>query len=168
MILSDRDILELLEKGKIKIEPFEISQLGPASVDLSLSNRWWRFKKGFKKIDLEKPWEHYMESFVADKVEIKPKELILGITQEKITLPDDIMGFLEGRSRFARIGLSVHITSSLLHPGVDNHQVLEIMNNSPYPIVLKKGLRISQLVLIKLNSPTTKPYKKFGKIAVKQ
>ena len=56
-------------------------------------------------------------------------------------------GRLEGRSRYARIGLSVHITAGFVHPGVSNKQVLEIVNSGPYDLVLKPGLKICQLII---------------------
>ena len=87
-------------------------------------------------------------------------------TVEKITLPRDIIGNLEGRSRFARMGLVIHITSALVQPGSNNHQVLEIVNLAPFTVKLHAGMRISQVVFEKLISPTTKPYAKFGKIAI--
>ena len=42
------------------------------------------------------------------------------------------VGILEGRSRYARVGLTVHVTASLVQPGSDNHQILEIVNLSPF------------------------------------
>jgi dCTP deaminase len=66
---------------------------------------------------------------------------------EKITLPDNICAWIGGRSRFARIGLFVHITASFVQPGISNHQVLEMYNASPIPLAIYPGLRICQLVL---------------------
>ena len=78
------------------------------------------------------------------------------------------MGKLEGRSRYARMGVIIHTTSALVQPGSDNRQVLEIVNLAPFPIKLSAGMRISQIVFEYLKSPTSKPYSKFGKIARKQ
>jgi deoxycytidine triphosphate deaminase len=46
--------------------------------------------------------------------------------------------------------------------------VLEIVNFAPFPVTIRKGMRISQIVFEMLDKPTEKPYAKFGKIAVKQ
>ena len=78
---------------------------------------------------------------------MKPNETVRGVTKEKVTFPPDIAGRIEGRSRFARIGLGVHITSGFIHPGADNVQVLEISNMSPNELVLAPGLKICQIVL---------------------
>lgn len=171
MILSDQDIKKLIKDGKIKIEPFEESQIGSASIDLTLGNEWSTFKKEFlgKTIDLDKT--SFKESFdvkISPNITLAPGQLCLAITKEKITLPSDIMGKLEGRSRFARMGLIIHTTSALVQPGSSNRQVLEIVNLAPFPVTIHENMRISQVVLEKLESPTTKPYAKFGKIATNQ
>lgn len=78
------------------------------------------------------------------------------------------MGVLGGRSRYARMGLTVHITSAVVQPGSNNHQVLEIVNFAPFPIKLHTGMRVSQIFFQKMESKTSRPYSQFGKIAKKQ
>lgn len=169
MILSNLDIKKMISTKEMKIEPLKEDQIGPASVDLTISNIWWKFKNNTKLIQPDKqPWYKLMEEFTSNKVVLKPQELVLGITKERITLSNKIMGRLEGRSRYARLGLSVHVTSALIHPGVSNRQVLEIINNSHYPIEIKEGMRLSQAVFFFLNTKTSKPYSKVGKIAKNQ
>jgi dCTP deaminase len=78
---------------------------------------------------------------------LKPGELVLGMTSEKLTLPPNIAGSLEGRSRFARMGLMVHVTASFLQPGIrDMRQVFEIFNASRNAIKLRSGIRIAHVV----------------------
>jgi dCTP deaminase len=171
MLLSNTDIKEYLKKGKIKIKPLKPEQIGPASVDLTLGNRFWFFKKKYvgKRVDLKKiGFKEATKEVRADTCVLGSGEMCLGITKEKITLPPDVMGRLEGRSRYARMGLGVHITSAVVQPGSDNHQVLEIVNNSPFESVFHAGMRISQIVFYRMRSPSTKPYAKYGKIARKQ
>lgn len=171
MALSDTDLRELLKEGTIKIRPLKDEQIGQASIDLTLSNEWWFFKRKYvgSQVDLSKvDFKTATERAVADTVVLGPGEMCLGVTVEKITLPSHIMGRLEGRSRFARMGLSVHITSAVVQPGSDNHQVLEIVNFAPFSVVLHKGMRVSQVIFHYMHSPTSKPYAKFGKIARKQ
>ena len=55
-------------------------------------------------------------------------EETIRLTREKITLPNNIAGWLSSRSRFARLGLMVHISAPFMQPGISNHQVLEISN----------------------------------------
>ncbi|HEY0088514.1 MAG TPA: hypothetical protein VGB37_06705, partial [Candidatus Lokiarchaeia archaeon] len=84
------------------------------------------------------------------------------------TLPSDICAMLEGRTRFARVGLAIHVTSKFINPGANNRQILEIVNLSQSILVLKEGMRICQVIFQKLLSPTSKPYDKFGSFAVNQ
>ena len=76
-----------------------------------------------------------------------PGETIHGITRERITLPGDIGGWLEGRSRFARLGLMIHVTSGFVQPGVTTRQVLEISNVSARTLLIHAGVRLLQIVL---------------------
>lgn len=171
MILSDSDIKRMLKDGTMKIEPLDESQIGGASVDLTLGDEWYFFKDEYSRkiVDLrDTGFREAYELKRAKEITLKPGELCLGKTAERITLPANIMGRLEGRSRYARMGVIIHLTSALVQPGSDNHQVLEIVNLAPFPIKLHAGMRVSQVVFDQLNSPTSKPYARFGEIARKQ
>jgi dCTP deaminase len=72
--------------------------------------------------------------------------MILGITKEKISLSEGISGRLEGRSRFARFGLAVHVTAGFMQPGISNQQVLEIVNLGHAPMALYPGTKICQFI----------------------
>ena len=78
---------------------------------------------------------------------LAPGETIHGITRERITLPGDIGGWLEGRSRFARLGLMIHVTSGFVQPGAATRQVLEMSNVSGRTLLIHAGVRLLQIVL---------------------
>jgi dCTP deaminase len=80
---------------------------------------------------------------------LEPGRTIHGITRERIQLPGDLCGFLEGRSRFARLGLMIHVTSAFVQPGVANRQVLEMSNVADRPLRIHAGVRLCQLVLMR-------------------
>jgi dCTP deaminase len=151
MILAQNKIREAIERGDIIIQPFSEDQVGPASVDLHLGNIFRRFihhNKVFEVTD-EANFEDITEVIVikeGDSLLLKPGETVLGITRERITLSSSLCGWIEGRSRFARIGLGVHITSGFAQPGIDNHQVLEITNLGPTPLALHPDTRICQFI----------------------
>lgn len=171
MVLSDVDIRKAMKGGEIKIKPFKPDQVGQGSVDLTLGGTFWFFKEKYlgKQVDLGKVgFQEATRKVKADTVVLAPGEMCLAISEEKLTLAPDIMGRLEGRSRYARMGLAVHITSAVVQPGSDNHQVFEIVNSAPFTVVLHKGMRISQVVFYRLESPTSRPYAKYGKVARKQ
>ncbi len=157
MILSKPEILKAVRAGRIGIAPFDEKFVGSCSVDLHLGNSFRVFKKtdGKTRVDaLENSFfgkEFQSRSKVVDlkggqTISLSPGELVLGLTLEKITLPKNISGRLEGRSRFARMGLLVHVSSSLVQPGVDNNQILEIMNMSPFTLKLHPKTRICQII----------------------
>lgn len=149
-VLTREEILKEIGRGTLAIEPFEENQVGPGSIDLRLGNEFRVFKKlrnaliVDETISLEDLTERVV---VEDSFTLMPGETVLGITKERLKLPSGICGWLEGRSRFARIGLVIHMTASFIQPGVNNRQVLEIGNLAPFPIVLTPGVRICQVVL---------------------
>ena len=173
MVLSDRDIKSLIRSGKLRFLPaIKDGQIGAASVDLTLDGRFWVFKKEFigkRVVDLAKvDFRMAAKEMKTKSITLPPGGMCLGITREKILMPDNLIGTLEGRSRYASMGLAVHVTSALVQPGSQNHQVLEIVNFAPFPVTIHRGMRISQIVFERLDTPTSKPYARFGKIARRQ
>ena len=153
-VLIGKEIENALKKKLIKIDPLDGSQIGPGSIDLSLGNDFRIFKKRSKIYHVKNDSRFQditKEVHVKDGgyIVIKPGEMILGITKEKITLAENISGRLEGRSRFARFGLAVHVTAGFMHPGISNHQVLEIVNLGHAPLALYPGTRICQFIFEK-------------------
>lgn len=143
--------MELMASGDIRIEPFYDSALGPASYDVSLGSKFRIFDKLDEFIDIrDESFDPAVYGDLIDTnggpIEIMPGQLVLGITRERITLSERVMGWISGRSRFARIGLLVHVSSNIIQPGVSNHQILEIVNLNPRPVRLWPGVRIAQVV----------------------
>ncbi len=153
-ILTRNEIRKAIDQGLIRIEPLEESQIGAGSIDLTLGNEFRIFKKhrGIFHIRDESDFEDLTE-FVSLKegetIIVEPQEMILGITKEKISIADNYCGWLEGRSRFARFGLAIHVTAGFMHPGISNRQVLEIVNLGHARLALYPGTRICQIILEK-------------------
>jgi dCTP deaminase len=148
-ILTHDEILKEISAGNIVIDPFDPNRVGPASVDLHLGNEFRVFRKGHDvvRVTEEANYEEITERIVvSDHLLLMPQETVLGITEEKVTLAPNICGWLEGRSRFSRLGLLVHISASFMQPGIENKQVLEISNFSPMPLALYPGTAICQFV----------------------
>ena len=153
MILSRDEILREVEAGRIKIEPFERKNLSTASIDLTVSRSFRRLVRNEDPIEVNVEVDYRNPSITrlvevpqGGFIEVAPQETLLGITQERIGLPDDVCGWFEGRSRFARLGLLVHISAGFMQPGTFNNQVLEISNMSPRPLRLFPGTPLCQFI----------------------
>jgi dCTP deaminase len=148
-VIVGEELRRLIREGTIRIEPFDESQIGPGSVDIHLGNRFIiynRVRDVFHVTDEADFRDITEEITVEDHFLLLPHESVLGLTRERIALPENICGRLEGRSRFARLGLFVHIAASFMQPGIHNHQVLEMYNASPIPLAIHPGTRICQFV----------------------
>jgi len=151
-ILARDEILKLIKQGKIKINPFKKSQVGAGSIDLHLGNTFRVFKKIHGTFHVKDNEDHRKITKVV-KVKggkyflIMPGEMVHGITREVVSLPNNLAGWIEGRSRFARIGLLTHLSSGCIHPRTTNKTVLEIANLSSIPLAVYPGTKICQVVL---------------------
>jgi dCTP deaminase len=151
-VLTRDAILRELESGRLRIEPLDDpDQIGPASVDLHLG-REIRVPVQHRggPIHVCEDAEIEPETTVMrieDHYVIEPGQTIHGITRERLVLPSDLCAWIEGRSWIARLGLMVHVTAGFVHPGVSNHQVLEMSNVSRAPLAIHPGIRICQIVI---------------------
>ncbi|RIB21874.1 dUTPase-like protein [Gigaspora rosea] len=155
-VLSRDEIKKYLDEKKLIIEPFDQKNVGTASVDLTLSDefRYFIHHNGPVPISDEAGAKDYQKFSRVLKLEegkpyyLGPGQMCLGITREKVTLPSNLCALVEGRSRFARLGLSVHITASLINPGTNNQTVLEIFNASSLTLALHPGTKVCQMIFM--------------------
>ena len=85
---------------------------------------------------------------------LEPRKFVLAQTQERVKLPNNLSGLIEGRSSFARLGISVHITAPKIDPGFNGTITLEMYNHGELSIVLRAGIDApAQLILFKVSSP---------------
>ena len=173
MKLSDKDIIQHLKIGKIAIQP-EPSQdkIKGISVDLRLDNRFRVFNDHTAPyIDLSGPRDEVqaiMDTVMGEEILIgeeeafflHPGELALAATLESVTIPDDLVGWLDGRSSLARLGLMVHVTAHRIDPGWHGQIVLEIFNSGKLPLALRPGMDICAINFETLSSAASKPYNK--------
>ncbi|MGC8569336.1 MAG: dCTP deaminase, partial [Nitrososphaeria archaeon] len=143
--------------GEVVIDPFDERNVGPASIDLTLGSVFRTFKKSMKVVEIREDTD-YRELTNLVTLEngymlLTPGELVHGVTRERVKLPPYISGRIEGRSRFARLGLLVHISSGFVAPGSDGKIVLEIANLSPSTVAIFPGTKICQLILEEVSPP---------------
>jgi dCTP deaminase len=162
MVLSDRTIREQLDAGRISIDPFDESCVQPASIDLRLDDTFLVFRHTSKAyIDLAQDLDGLTEVVRTPRGEpfmLHPGEFALGSTLEKVTLPDDIVGRLEGKSSLGRLGLLTHVTAGFCDPGFSGYLTLELSNVSNLPITLYRGMRVGQISFFTMTTPAQKPY----------
>ncbi|WP_130471354.1 dCTP deaminase [Candidatus Magnetaquicoccus inordinatus] len=169
MRLSDRDLLQRMAEGEITIEPRPAAEsFGSFSVDVRLGHRFQTFQPSASPfLDLSaisgrfSVSEQIMKTVELGDEEqffLHPGEFALGMTLERIKLASHIVGWLDGRSSLARVGLMVHITAHAVDPGWDGHITFEFFNAGRLPLALKPGMRIGAISFEQLSSPTSKPY----------
>lgn len=162
MILSDATLTELIENGQLGIEPFDPDAVQPASIDVRLGQQFSVMHSSrLTHIDPARTSEAVMESTTienGDAFVIHPGEFALGHTAERITLPDDLVGIVNGKSSLGRLGLQVHATAGFVDPGFSGTIVLEFSNVANVPILLRPGMKVAQLVFQKLDRSAARPY----------
>ena len=168
MILSDTDIKTALKSGKIKIQPSPDlkTALGSCSIDLRLGNvfRVFEYSKNAFIDSTKKVEKDHITREVrvksGEKFVMQPGDFVLATTLEKVRIPADLMGRLEGRSSLGRLGLVVHSTASIFDPGWNGNCVLELGNLGRMAVSLTPGMRICAMSFEELKSPADVPYTK--------
>ncbi|AWH89864.1 dCTP deaminase [Limnobaculum parvum] len=171
MRLCDRDIEAYLDSGKLKMTPRPpVERINGATVDVRLGNQFRVFLGHTAAyIDLSGPKEDVsaaLEKVMSDEINLTdeqpfflhPGELALAVTLESVSLPDDIVGWLDGRSSLARLGLMVHVTAHRIDPGWQGKIVLEFYNSGKLPLALRPGMVIGALSFEPLSGPAARPY----------
>ena len=162
MVLSDRTIKEELAKGRIVIEPLDPSDIQPASVDLHLDKKLLVFRNTRQPyIDVRKDLPDLTEiEEIPDDTPfiLHPGEFVLASTMESVTLPDDVVARLEGKSSLGRIGLLIHSTAGYVDPGWSGHLTLELSNVANLPVTLYYRMKIGQISFLRLTTPADNLY----------
>ena len=162
MVLSDHDIKIELAQGRIGIEPLGEGLVQPASVDLRLGNDFRVFRNSTHvAIDPEAHQPDLTEHIVVEEGDafvLHPGQFALGTTLECITVPNDILAKLEGKSSLGRLGLMIHSTAGYIDPGWTGQVTLELSNVASLPILLRPGMRIGQISFERMSSPVDLPY----------
>ncbi|CAL4319159.1 dCTP deaminase [Buchnera aphidicola (Eriosoma lanigerum)] len=171
MRLSDKDIEFWLDSGLLKIFPRPESHLiNGATVDIRLGNRFRVFRSNENKIInlgndeqnikdiLEKTMSPEIFLSKTDYFFLKPSGFALAVTEEKISMPNTLVGWLDGRSSLGRLGLMVHATAHRIDPGWEGKIVLELFNSGKAVLVLQPGMYIGAISFEILSSMSIRPY----------
>lgn len=162
MVLSDKSIREAIAQERIKVDPFDPAAVQPSSIDLRVDNQFRVFRNSrYPYIDVKLPQEDLTELIEVRPDEpfiLHPGEFALGSTLERVTLPDDLVARLEGKSSLGRLGLLIHSTAGFIDPGFDGHITLELSNVSKLPITIYPNMRIGQISFLRTTTPVERPY----------
>lgn len=176
MILSHSEIRDAVQKGEIVFDPpLQEKQWGEATINLRLGAKFTKLKAapgvklsmahGIGTISDSGLWVE--EEFGFDKFGkqrtfcLEPNEFVLALTHERIQMPRHLIAMVEGRSTYARVGLSMHQTAPWIQPGWGGKITLEIRNSGPLNIELTPFLDMPcQLTFFRLTSeiPETSAY----------
>ena len=162
MVLSDRTIRREIEDGRIAIDPFDASMVQPSSIDVRVDRRFRVFHNArYPYIDVRQPMEDLTELVEVGPDErfiLHPGEFVLGQTLEHVTLPDDLVARLEGKSSLGRLGLLIHSTAGFVDAGFSGNLTLELSNVANLPITIYHGMPIGQLSFMRMDGPVEHPY----------
>lgn len=167
--LSDRDILAEMASGRLCIDPpIDVdTQLDACSVDLRLGDTfWWLNAQHIRLIETWEPipgdvW--HMTTITGGEghkgaLYLQSGQSVLATTVETMTLPNDLMARMDGRSSLARVNVIVHGTAGVFKPGWNGRPVLELSNIGRVAVALRPGMRICSFTFERLTGPAERPY----------
>ncbi len=158
MILSDYDVRVLVRAGEILIDPLDPDVIRENGLDLRLGERYCRFRRTDRVLDPRSPGdprEFYDCGSSSTEIIIGPYEHVLLHTMEYIRLPSYIAGLVNLRSTWARTG--IYVPATVVDAGFEGQLTIEVIGSS-FPVKLYPGDRFLHLVLVKLNTPSERPY----------
>lgn len=168
-LLSKSGLLDAMQRDletRLVITPLlDPKQVGSASIDVRLGTEFLLLRRTRGPgLDPGVGSQHEVEDIqervvvpLGEKLWLHPQHFVLAATLEYIRLPTDLGAYVVGRSSWGRVGLIV-ATAVLVHPGFAGCLTLELVNEGDSPIALWPGLRIAQLAVHSLSSPTDRPY----------
>src|SRR5450432_15642 len=141
MILSDKRIMEEMEKGTIKVLPYERASLGSNSYDVHLGPWLATYREHI--LDAKKHNEIESFEIPEDGFVLYPHIFYLGVTAE-YTETHEHVPFLEGKSSTGRLGIDIHATAGKGDVGFCGNWTLEI--SVKQPVRIYPGMPIGQLI----------------------
>jgi len=148
-VLTHDEIIKLVNNDELKIEPYDISEVRENGLDLRVGYEYAQYSYSNQIVD---PCELTNSSDLFKIVEAKdgkipipPLNFVLLATLERIKFPENVVGFCNLRSTFARYGLSMSPT--IIDVGFEGNITIEIINSSSNYILLRPGMRFLHVIL---------------------
>jgi dCTP deaminase len=162
MVLSDRTIKAEVAAGRLIFDPYDESLVQPSSVDMRVDRQFRVFHNArYPFIDVKQPMDGLTELVTVKGEEpfiLHPGEFVLGQTLERVSLPDDLVARLEGKSSLGRLGLLIHSTAGFVDAGFEGNLTLELSNVANLPITIYHGMPIGQISFMRMDGPVERPY----------
>lgn len=156
MILSDKEIREMIDSGRLSITPFDEGQIQPAGVDFTLGNTFGKLIASGGEMIMPGGKPGY-KMITANRYLLDPGEFVLASTLEYFRFPDDLVAMIGGRSSYSRLGLFVQNTG-WISPGFHGQLTIELYNAGKAAVVVESGERLGQLLFAKTGTPAESPY----------
>jgi dCTP deaminase len=156
-ILAKKEMQRLYRDRLLVITPIlDNDQIRDSSIDLRLGNEFIVTRRTtFSSLDpasgtrLRREIQQYQERIRINRRKrfvLHPNQLVLGCTLEYVSLPNEVAGYVVGRSSWGRLGLVI-ATATAVAPLFKGSITLELLNLGEVPLVLYPGVRVAQLVL---------------------
>jgi dCTP deaminase len=168
MIMSDRDLKDLLKSNKLIVKPLCEDSIQQNGIDFKISNEIAACREtncnelidSTSNEDIKK----FYHTLVSDNgyFVFYPLHHYLLLTQEKVKMPRDIMGFCALRSTFARLGFVSPLT--VIDAGFEGTLTIGVLYGGSIPIKVPVGCRFLHVVFGQLKTEVDLPYKGFYKM----
>ena len=149
MILANDELKKLISLGRLKVDPLYPDTVRENGLDLRIGGEYaiYAYEGTVVRPCELKDARHLFRVVKADEVVIPPRSFVLLTTEEYVKMPEDVAGLANLRSTLARYGLSVPPT--VVDVGFEGNITIEVVNESPNTLVLKRGMRFLHLILVK-------------------
>lgn len=162
-ILSDTEIISLINSKGFNIEPCILNNIQPSSIDLTLGNTIEVLAE-HGELDLKNPKDPQALDQLVTQIDIsdsgytlKPRQIVLGYSAELLTFTTGINGRICNRNSLARWGFDASL-GHYINPGFKGRMPLVLRNVGPLSLTIHPGMKICQLEIHSLDAPSHRNY----------
>lgn len=163
-ILADTEIEKRLGRDLL-IHPliFPEGQIAGCKVDIHLSGIFYEIEFGkFSEYDPlntdNKEYRNLVQKPLGEPYVLHPSKFALASSLEHFSIPNDLLGILQGRSSLARMGILVHATAGFIDPNYKGQITFEFCNVGNVPVKLYPFNRVATVAFLKIEGDVKYPY----------
>lgn len=164
-VLSDTELNNRLRRDLI-VHPLlhKESQVSGCKIDLHLSGIFYEISRtlvgSYDPLNFQAGKDFRREVILplGESLVLHPGDLILAPTLENVSIPNDLLGILQGRSSLGRLGVIVHATASFIDPGFKGTITLELSNLGHLPVRLYTMARVASVAFLTISGLVRVPY----------